>query len=502
VVAENQRPGDPSWVISSRGHGTILGFVDRVSAQRGQTVTLFVTADAPSFSVAAYRIGYYGGTGARKVWTSATVSGRRQPSCPVTATVNMVSCSNWSPSMSVSITSSFVPGDYLFKLISESGAQSYIPLTVTDPTSHAAFVVKNDVYTWQAWNPYGGYDYYAGRGQCPSGVYPICSRAREVSFDRPYGYANGAGDFMGSEYPFVRFVEQHGLDVTYITDVDLDTNPHLLDGHRALLSLGHDECWSYAERETAQQASAQGMNIAFFAASPMLRHVRPEPSPLGPERQLVDYRDSAADPLFHGGDAHLVTGNTWSDPPASWPEASFVGDDYGGFLEPAVPLEPLVVTDADTWIYQGTGLHNGSVVAGVLGSDFDEVDPATHPANLEVLAHSPIDPRLAQTQKRDPYSDMTYYTDPLTGAGVFDTGINTWIPDLTPCPKAPSPSCAQPIVDQMTLNLLVVFGAGPAGRTQPAKPNWQGRSRQPATLTAPARPIRSHRSHPKASAAL
>ena len=45
--------------------------------------------------------------------------------------------------------------------------QSFVPLTVWDPNSHAAYVVKNDIFTWQAWNEYGGYDFYAGIGQCP-----------------------------------------------------------------------------------------------------------------------------------------------------------------------------------------------------------------------------------------------------------------------------------------------------------------------------------------------
>ena len=118
----------------------------------------------------------------------------------------------------IRVTSDFVQGDYLFKLVGAGGQESYIPLTVWDPTSTATYLVKNDVFTWQAWNPYGGYDFYAGVGPCPADVYPLCSRARIVSYDRPYGYGEGAGDFLGSEYPFVRFVEQHGLDVAYVTD--------------------------------------------------------------------------------------------------------------------------------------------------------------------------------------------------------------------------------------------------------------------------------------------
>ena len=113
----------------------------------------------------------------------------------------------------------------------------------------------------------------------------------------PTATGDGAADFLGSEYPLVRFAEQHGLDVTYATDVNIDEHPGTSSRHRALLSLGHDEAWSLAERQAAQSAEQHGVNVVFFAASPMLRHVRPQASPLGPERELVDYRDSSADPL-------------------------------------------------------------------------------------------------------------------------------------------------------------------------------------------------------------
>ena len=46
-------------------------------------------------------------------------------------------------------------------------------------------------------------------------MYPVCNRARVVSYDRPYAAENGSGNFLGLEYPLVRWAEQHGLDVTY-----------------------------------------------------------------------------------------------------------------------------------------------------------------------------------------------------------------------------------------------------------------------------------------------
>ena len=237
--------------------------------------------------------------------------------------------------------------------------------------------MKNDVYTWQAWNPYGGYDFYQGLGACPSGVYPLCSRARIVSFDRPYGYGEGAGDFLGSEYPFIRFAEEHGLDVTYVTDVTLDQHPSVVLHHKVLLSLGHDECWSLGERDAAVAAEHAGVNMVFFGASAILRHVRLQASSLGPDREEVDYRDGSADPLNGKANPLQVTGNTWSSPPADWSEVDFVGENYIGFVEPGLATFPFVVADPRAWIFKGTGLSDGSKVPGVIATDLDEFDSAS-----------------------------------------------------------------------------------------------------------------------------
>ena len=463
VVAENRKTGTTDWQIAGKPPGTIAGYADHTSAAAGDSVQLYVSTDAVSFVVQAYRMGYYGGTGARLVWTSAPVTGTVQPLCPVEAKTNMVACDGWVPSLTLNVAPSFVPGDYLLKLVGSEGQESYVPLTVTDPTSHATYMVENDIYTWQAWNPYGGYDFYAGVGKCPAGVYPICTRARVVSFDRPYGYGQGAADFLGNEYPLVRFMEQNGLDVTYATSADFETEPSMLLQHRAILSLGHDECWSYDERLAAVAAEQQGVNVIFFGASPMLRHVRLEDSPLGIDRQEVDYRDSAADPVNGTGEPRQVTGNTWSDAPADWSQVPFVGANYTGYVRPRDKPVPYKVYDGSSWLFAGTGLASGSEIPGLLVSDFDQFEPGVSPKNVAILAHSPMPLSEVQTNVRNPASDTTYYTDPGSGAGVFDTGTVTWIPDIA----------SSPIVGQMTANLLALFGSGPAGLRAPSVGNWR-----------------------------
>jgi len=484
VVAENARPGTTSWVIPPTvTPGRIAGFANLTDASIGDTVTLYVSTAAPTFRVVAYRMGWYQGTGGRQVWASAEVPGGVQPACPVTPGVNMVSCDNWTATLSFPVTSAFVQGNYLLKLVGSGGQEGYVPLTVSDPTSTATYLVVNRSFTEQGWNTYGGFSFYQGTGPCPAGTptYPVCNRARVVSFDRPYDTGNGSSDFLGDEFPLVQFCERYGLDVTYVSDVSLDADPQLALHHRVILSLGHDETWSYTERAAVQIAHDHGANIVFLGAAAVLRHVRMQPSPLGPEREEVNYRDATEDPLDGHGSPLLVTGNTWASPPTDWSEVPFVGELYSGYLSDDTSV-PFVVFDASAWPFAGTGLKDGSALAGVVQSDVDHLAaPASTPADLEVLGHSPIPDALVYTNQGswagDSYSDMTYYTDPVGGGGVIDTGTVNWIHAMSPCPGTVT-NCPATAVQEITGNILRVFGRGPAADSRPSVANWQ--SVQPA----------------------
>jgi hypothetical protein len=478
VIDQNKLPGTTAWEIVGQPAGKALdGFDNPGYAKDGQLVTFYVSSVAPSYTIDAYRMGYYQGKGARLVWSSPRLRGVVQPACTLTTSVNMVSCDNWAPSLRLRLTKAFIQGDYLFKLTGSGGQQSYIELTVWDPAARGAYLIKNDTFTWEEWNDFGGYDFYSGLGSCPANHYPLCSRARIVSFDRPYDYGDGAGDFLTNEYPLVRFMEKHGLDVGYATDLTIEQHPSILTHYATLLSLGHDEAWAYHERLFVENEMKQrGMNVIFFGASAMLRHVRMQSSPLGPDREEVDYRNSAKDPLDGKGNPLEVTGNTWGSPPANWPESNFVGEMYAGYTGYGVTAQPFVVADAAAFVFAGTGLKDGSKIPGVILSDFDHFDPdMAHPADVQILGHSPLPINDVETDLGDfngvTYSDMTYYTDPTSHAGVFDSGTNNWIFSLRPCTPGET-ACPAPILRRITGNLLRVFGQGPAGLKVPSVANF------------------------------
>ena len=226
---------------------SIEGYPDHVSATTGDTVALHVSSTAPTFHVEAYRMGWYQGYGGRLIWRSAHDDGRGPADPGARALGEHVEC-NWAPSVHFDVTSEWPPGNYLLNSSGPNGQQKLMPFIVRDDSSTSAIVVQNSVTTWQAYNLWGEYSLYygvAGSGQSYD------TRSRVVSFDRPYGladrdWADGAGDWLGNDYPFVMLAEKLGLDVTYWSDLDFAANPDLLKRHRMLVSLGHDEYWSHS----------------------------------------------------------------------------------------------------------------------------------------------------------------------------------------------------------------------------------------------------------------
>ncbi|KJE75741.1 N,N-dimethylformamidase beta subunit family domain-containing protein [Ferrimicrobium acidiphilum] len=464
VINQNKLPGTTAWKITgAQTPNAIMGYTNRPQARRGQTVNVYVSTVAPTFRIEAFRMGYYQGLGARLMWTSKTLTGVVQPSCPASAPLYMVQC-NWQRSTSFTISKAFVQGDYLLKLVGSGGQQSYIPLTVWDPNSTATYVVMNAVFTWQAFNPFGGYDLY--QGATPEPGYPPPNRSRVLSFDRPYGYGNGAANFLTNEYPLIRYMEKHGLNLTYWTNITLAIHGNLLTHHKALLSLGHDEEWSTRMRSNAVAASDHGVNLVFFGASPILRKVRLQASPLGPNLEVVNYRDPQADPLYGVNNAR-VTQNWWGQPPANLPASSLIGDTYIGYNNNL--SFPMVVTDPHSWLYARTGLTSGSTIPGLLKYDFDGYNPQrANPPGVEILSHSPV---VIGFDNQKMYADTTYVTNSSSKAGIFESGTNNWIAAMLNCAPGTT-SCPSHLVRLMTGNILKLFGNGPTGLTQPSIANW------------------------------
>ena len=448
-VAENKRPGTSAWRITDLGAADAIdGYADQQSVLPGQSFRLYVSTTARSFGVDAFRFGWYSGHQARLVWASARVRGQRQTAVRIAAGTHMVTAP-WRPSLTIS-TANWPPGSYLLRLDASSGAERYVPITVRSASTAGAVVILNDNTTWQAYNAWGGYSLYQGPDGLPA------DRGYAVSFDRPYD-GDGAVRFLAFDQATIALAERTGIPLAYETDVDLDQHPGLLAGARAVITLGHDEYYSGAMRSALLTARAAGTNLAFLGANAIYRHIRFAAG----DRVIICYKAAAIDPLYGKDDAQ--TTQQWRDPPDPRPESVITGV----FYECNPVSAPWVVYDPSSWIFAGTGAYRGERFGGMVGPEYDRLNPAVpFPRPLQVLAHSPLTCDGFST-----YSDSVYYTV-ASGAGVFASGTMRWVCAMR------GPSCghgltraAERFVDRATQNLLRAFAAGPAGRAHPARDN-------------------------------
>lgn len=459
---ENARIGDGTWLSGPAAPaGAIEGYTNVTSVNKGRSITVFVSSASDSYDAKIYRIGYYRGLGARLVEKRSGLKGRLQV-IPAPDQYGTVDC-HWPASFTIDTDHRYVPGQYLIRLELPNGQYSFVPFMVRDDSSRATYAYMSAVTTWQAYNTWGGFSLYRGASQLGVSGFNNTQRAVRVSFNRPYdrNFANGAADFIGNEFPLLFLAERHSLDLTYLTDVDLDLRGDLLLGHRALLSLGHDEYYSPSMRTAVTNAISAGVNVAFFGANFCYRKVRFEEGVNGPDRLMVNYR-STADPIYLVNPS-LATVN-WSNWPSDLPESTFSGSRYAG----VDGIGSLVVEDSSSWLWDGTGLANGDVLAGALGGEFNHYDPASvNPANVQIFAHSPVGGGV---------SDTTYVASPGQG-GVFSSGTGQWIYHLSNAPLLGTSWVPGPIasttaaLSKATENVLALFGQGPAGTTSPSVSN-------------------------------
>ena len=444
IHSENQIAGTPNWRMGNLGkEHDIEGWADASSIMSGQSVGLHVSTTSTSYTIHAVRMGWYGGIEGREIWSSEVIPGVAQPAPQFIAATSTVA-TTWPVSTTVS-TVGWPPGDYLFRLDSSAGPQRYIPLQIREETAAGKVVIVSADTTWQAYNQWGGYSLYAGS----NGSYT--TRSRAVSFDRPYGISTGQGasEYMENMEPLVSLTERMGVNVDYVSDVDLDENPHVLDGARAVVLTGHDEYWSSSMRQMLIATRDGGTNLAFLGANEGYRHIRFQASSSGvPERIEVCFKEAAQDPLFGVNNPEVTS--QWRNPPDPRPESIITGVYYQ-----SNPVKAdMVVVDPAIWLLAGTNASSGLRLPGVVNPEYDRVDTSVPtPRPIEIITHSPVN-----VEGRSDYSDSAYYTVP-SGAGVFAAGTIAWINSLN---GVNGPESAA-FVATVTANLLAAFSKGPAG---------------------------------------
>ncbi|TBB15457.1 DUF4082 domain-containing protein (plasmid) [Rhizobium ruizarguesonis] len=490
IVLENQKQGNPEseWGIDGAGSTNIEGFATDISVDNGNTVSFKINTNSTNYRIDIYRLGYYGGMGARKVATMQHTGLQTQPNPLRNATTGTVDAGNWAVSASWTVPDDAVSGVYIAKLVRQDGTsgENQIPFIVRDDASHSDVVFQTADETWQAYNGWGGANFYGGNGPATG---QGAGRAYAVSYNRPIATRDGVGTYagpqdylFGAEYAGIYWLEQNGYDVSYMSGVDADRYGSLLLNHKTYIDAGHDEYWSGQQRTNVEAARDAGVNLMFWSGNEVYWRTRwgnAYSADGTPYRTLISYKETWGPPGTSLDPSNEWTG-TFRDPRLSPPaigggnpENSLTGqlfkvDDVGGNLG-AIKV---AYDDANLRFWRNTSVANlqpgqtATLTKNYLGYEWDEApDNGFDPAGLVKLSSTtlPVSTYLLDygntTGDATATHNLTLYRAP-SGALVFGAGTVYWTWGLSDNHDNEA-TPTDPRVQQAMVNLLADMGVQP-----------------------------------------
>jgi hypothetical protein len=454
VRDENAKPGTRDWMLSKTRVDPqtkyrcpwIEGYVSQTSAAGGDSIRFYVSTNpAARFTIDLYRLGWYGGDGGRLMGRLGPFDGITQPDPPI-GPKRLRDCA-WQPSAELTIPSDWPSGVYVGKLTSAAeGWQSYVIFIVRDDR-RADFLFQVSDTTWQAYNRWPSQFALYDDGQHPwywgGGV--------QVGFDRPYGkycqildapLSTGSGEFFLWEFPLAYWMESLGCDVTYISNLDTHRDAAGLARAKGFLSVGHDEYWTIEMFENVRAAIRSGVNVAFLSGNAVCGRIKLDlraraferVGVFGPPGGMRDFENMKslehvrpyANELIGAHSTGPVTGG------ADW-----------------------VCSQAEHWIYAGTGMQRGDRIEGLIGWEWHG-DPADI-AGLEIVATAPT--QSAPGEPNGGQYTATVYPGPR-GNFVFNAATCWWADGLSAPPGYVRPKVytepkgPDPRVQRITRNVL------------------------------------------------
>ena len=464
IADENRKTGATDWQLTrvradKDGFRSpwVEGYCSRQSVLAGETLDIMVSTDpARSVLLEIFRMGYYGGRGARLMTTLGPFSCSKQQT-PKPGEKNLHEC-HWEPTTKLSIPTDWPSGVYLGRLTTQPEKadqpywQSYVVFVVRDERP-ADILFQCSDNTWQAYNRWpNNYSLYTHPrdGQGPWA---------DVSFDRPYGreaqfvgvvndpLTVGSGEFLPLEFPLAYWLEEQGYDVSYCTNSDMLSPEHGLKC-KSWISVGHDEYWDIRQYRSVERMRDAGVNLLFLSGNSVCW--------VTPFRDSSDGRPNRI--IFRAGpygadDPHAVK---WAKEHGPFPER---GPDEG-LLMGARNIDPVngggdwVVTKPEHWMFAGTGMKAGDRIPGLIGWEYHGNPPPI--PGLEIVGTG----TAWQGGERPQTWTATIYHGPK-GNFVFNASTIFWAQGLSnppghvlPWSHWSRPHGPDPRVQQITKNLL------------------------------------------------
>ncbi len=390
----------------------------RPSYAPGEPMELRIFADAPSLTLQFLRLGAETESSERNDELSGAPRGEPVPidwtgkrSGPVTITVQ---------------TGAWQSGVYAARLTTADGRIGFAPfvLRAAVPGAQRQLVVQ-PTNTWQAYNMYDrdgdgwGDTWYAG-GNPP------------VELDRPYRDRGVPPRFKAYDRAFLRWLWRTGRTPDMVADDDLEAFASG-DDLRALYDLvvfpGHHEYVTAHAYDVVERYRDLGGRLIFLSANNFFWRVDKQGSSM---RRVKLWRDEGR-------------------PEARLAGVQYRANDDGARQGPFT----VVAAEAAPWLFDKTGLENGSTFGETVGGYGIEIDMATpdSPPGTTVLA------RIVDLFGPGLSGEMTYY-ETAAGARVFSAGVldfggsvttwpttrmlaNLWshmLEDVTPPAPPPTPT--------------------------------------------------------------
>lgn len=362
----------------------VEGYTNGLSFAPGETLEFHVSTPAPSYDITIARSGVTD----EVVWRKEGIKGGEYPS-PEDA---YAKGPGWPVSESLEIPADWRSGFYIvtFRATSEDGRiaewEHFFVLRSANPGQENDAVLVIATSTYNAYNNWGGCNLYEGcyevslhrpimRGLISK---PDIERSRIADTGEPSegfvpDYLNwmqehdfpmwvGAAGWASYEQHFVRWAEAEGYSFDYATSEDLEFRPELLDNYKLMVSVGHDEYWSWNMRDAVESRIDKGLNVAWFVGNSVYWQTRYSDD----GRSMISYKNDAheKDPVKGTDQAHLLT-TIWSDRSLNRPEGSLLGlsFNYAGYtrIGGATPHSSggYQVYRPDHWVFEGTGLRWG-----------------------------------------------------------------------------------------------------------------------------------------------
>lgn len=427
VMSDERVPHFTRWPV-------VEGYCAQQSYFAGEEVSVHCASRSASFSVEVARIG----VGREIVWSSEAL---RVDDYPVPDRAWENGC-GWPVGFVVPTDPSWLSGYYEIRMIDDdsfgpqSTAEAFFVLKDPPGSRNSDALILLSTNTYNAYNQWGGSCLYSGatkvsflrpleRGYLRRPAAPM-----EVAFDGRVANVADPSDPTHSQlleyqalnnYPlwcnsagwhnwerrFVRWAEAAGYVLSYGVNQDLHCSPDLVSDYPLLLTIGHDEYWSWEMRDNAERFVADGGNWIILSGDTCTWQVRYQDD----GSSIVCFKDVSheTDPVLSTGDVSRLT-TMWSDPIVGRPETTTIGLTFtrGGYhrIGGAIPNGDgaYEIHRPRHWAFQGLDLMKGDRIGGssfavayevngcALSSEGNVPRPTYEdgaPESLEILATAP-----------------------------------------------------------------------------------------------------------------